>query len=332
MNFTYDGPKYYCTKDTLKDTIEKYGVAVIPNVLNNQEIDAMKKGTWDTLKHITSKWNKPIDINVSNSWKGIKNLFPLHSMLIQHWSIGHAQYVWDLRQNPKIIDIFANFWNTNQNDLLVSFDGVSIHMPPESTKIGYCHDTGENDFKGLHTDQSYTRNDFECMQSWVTAYDVNEGDATLCILEGSHKFHADFAKEFNVNNKDDWYLLKSCDELTFYTEKNKCIRRHIKCPAGSMVFWDSRTIHKGVESLKTRKTRNFRSVVYICMQPRNATSQNDLDKKIKIFEDMRMTSHWTSKIKLFPKNPRTYGADVEEMVPLPKPILSNLGKRLVGYQ
>ena len=38
---------------------------------------------------------------------------------------------------------------------------------------------------------------------WVNAYNTNEGDATLIILEGSHKYHGDFAKEFDETSPDD---------------------------------------------------------------------------------------------------------------------------------
>jgi len=109
-------------------------------------------------------------------------------MLIQHWGIGHAQFNWDIRQNPKVVNIFAKLWDVNNKDLVTSFDGASIHFPSEETKSGW--------YKGkdwFHTDQSYTRNDLECYQSWVTAYDVNEGDDTLAFLEKSHK---DFANHF----------------------------------------------------------------------------------------------------------------------------------------
>jgi hypothetical protein len=44
-----------------------------------------------------------------------------------------------------------------------------------------------------------------------------------------------------------------------------------------------------------------------------------------------MTSHWPCNAKLFPKMPQTYGAPVLEINKLPAPILSELGKKLVGY-
>jgi len=44
-----------------------------------------------------------------------------------------------------------------------------------------------------------------------------------------------------------------------------------------------------------------------------------------------MTTHWPCNIKLFPKIPRTYGAEVPEITELPTPIINELGRRLVGY-
>ena len=97
----------------------------------------------------------------------------------------------------------------------------------------------------LHTDQSYTRNDFECVQSWVTAKDVNKGDATLCFMEKSHTFHETIAKKFEITDKSDWFKLED-KHVDAYLELGCKIRR-IQCPKGAMVLWDSRTIHCGQE-------------------------------------------------------------------------------------
>ena len=116
-------------------------------------------------------------------------------------------------------------------------------MPPEVTKIGWHRKTW------FHTDQSYLRNDFECIQSWATAFCLNEGDATLAIYEKSHKFHKEFAEQFGITDKDNWFKLENDEQIDFYKSKG-CLERYIKCPRGSMVFWDSRTIHCGVEPRK----------------------------------------------------------------------------------
>ena len=273
---------------------------------------------WNYLEEITSNFETPIDRNDEKTYKQLLELFPLHSMLIQHWSIGHAQFLWNLRQNKKVIKVFEKIWN--DTDLITSFDGASIHMPPEITNRGWY--LGDDWF---HTDQSYTRNNFECIQSWITAYDVEEGDATLQVLEKSHKLHGKFAKKFNITNKSDWYKL-SIDELEFY---ENCKKVRIECKAGSVVLWDSRMIHCGSEPKKSRKNPKFRMIGYICMVPRSLATETTLKKRKKAFEDLRTTNHYPHKVKLFPKTPRTYGKELPDIENITPPVLTKLGMKLI---
>lgn len=319
---TYEGEKYYTTKEKLRETIEKYGVAVIPNVFTTEECDSIYSKMWDFFEHITRKWDKPLNRSDKTTWKNIYDLFPLHSMLIQHYGIGQAQFAWEARQNPKAIDIFSHLWKTN--DLLVSFDGSSLHLPPEVTKKGWRNKLVH------HTDQSYTRNNFECVQSFVTLHDVNDGDATLSFMESSNSFHKEFAVNFNVDNPSDWYRLSE-DEERFYLNKG-CQYKKIKCPKGSMVFWDSRTIHCGTEPSSTRNKENVRAVVYLCYMPKSLITHKNLEKKKFAFESLRTTSHYPCNIRLFPKNPRTYGRQINgvTMDLAVKPTLTDVGKKLAG--
>ena len=102
MNTTYEFEKYQTDATCLKKTLEKYGVAIIPSVLSQSETEEMKNGMWDSLEHITQKMEAPLSRDDQNTWRSFYELFPLHSMLLQHWQIGHAQFVWELRQNPNI--------------------------------------------------------------------------------------------------------------------------------------------------------------------------------------------------------------------------------------
>lgn len=323
--FEYEFEKYIADVNTVKKVLDTYGVAIIPNVLNEEECADMNNGMWDTLEHLTSKFDKPINRNDETTWRELTKLYPKHSMLIQNWSIGHAQYLWDLRQNPKIAEIYAKLWNCDKNDLLVSFDAASYHMPPEKTKLGWYR--GKDWF---HSDQSYLDSSFKCIQSWVTGYDINEGDATLSILESSNDYHKEFQERFKTNVKDDWYKLNE-NELKFYIDEKNCLHKRIKCPKGSLVLWDSRTIHCGSEAIKTREVSNFRNVAYVCYEPRTRCDEKMLKKKREAFNNMRMTSHWPCKVKLFPKMPRTYGGPIYDINELPKPTLSELGMRLAGF-
>lgn len=315
---------YICTLENVKDTLEKYGVAVIENVLSIEECDSIKEKAWKELNKLTSRLKKPIDINDSESWKSLYELFPIHSMLIQHYSVGHMQWCWDVRQNENVVNVFSKLWNTKNEDLLSSFDGISVHFPPEKTKRGWFR---KNNW--IHTDQSSFKKGLQCIQGFVSLYDVNEHDATLRVLQKSHNFHESFFKDFDIEEKKDWFKLE--EEHYEYFANKGCEMIDIKCKAGSIVLWDSRTFHQGKEPDMKRGQENFRLISYVCMLPRKLASTKDLEKKKKAFNDLRMTSHWPHKPKLFAKNPRTYGKELPTILPVDKPLLTDLGKKLAGF-
>jgi hypothetical protein len=320
----YEFEKYVCTKETLQDTIDLYGVAVIPCVMDETECTAMVNEIWDFFEHVTQEWEIPINRNDETTWCEFYKLYPLHSMLIQHWGIGHSQASWNVRQNIRIVEIFAHFWECDVNDLLVSFDGLSFNFPPEITKRGWNRGN-----TWYHTDQSFTTTGFRCVQSFITGLDINDYDATLSIMEGSNKYHEEFKDVYGVTDTSDWYKL-SKEQEQFYYERG-CQIKNIKCPKGSLVFWDSRTIHCGIEADKRRLVPNIRSVIYLCYMPRGICNRTNIKKKQKAFEELRTTSHYPCKIKLFPKNPRTYGNELPIISQIEPPILTELGKKLAGF-
>ena len=166
----------YCSDLTkILDKIKKDGIAVVPNVISKKKLAEYQEEMWKMFEKITQNMDKPIKENDKKSWKTLFELYPLHSMLIQHFGIGHSKLAWDLRQEKKVIEVFAKLWNVKPSELLVSFDGMSLHVPPETTKRGWYLG---NDW--YHTDQSSKKKGLCCIQGMVTLYDVNKGDATFC--------------------------------------------------------------------------------------------------------------------------------------------------------
>lgn len=321
---SYEFEKYICTKETLQETIETFGVAIIPQVLDDSECQQMVNQMWDFVEHISQLWEQPIRRDDESTWKEFYKMYPTHSMLLQYFGVGHSQASWNVRQNPKIVDIFAYFWKCLPEELLVSFDGLSFHLPPEITNRGW--------FRGntwYHTDQSYLTPEFRCIQGLVTGIDINDNDATLSIMESSHLHHREMQEKYQITNKDNWYKISE-EQHSFYSEKGCCVK-NIKCPKGSMVFWDSRTIHCGVECNKNRKLPNIRAVIYVCCMPRSISTEADLKKKRKAFQDLRTTSHYPCKIKLFNKKPHTFGKQLPPIQPVPTPHLTELGLKLAGF-
>jgi len=321
--------------------VSKYGVAILENVLDENECKQMFSQAWDFFEELYPVLNR----NDPQTWKNIHDLKPLHGMLFQHWGIGHAQYIWNLRTNPKIINVYKTIWSNiltqngidrqpNSLQLKVSFDGASFGVPPENTNRGW------NGKDWFHIDQRFTKNDtsyyqqylsntisrhendqvyniysnMQCIQSWVTSEDVGPNDATLSVLEGSNILHSEVGpkiyESLDSKNKvkfykDDWYKF-SQNDLSLYRD---CPRVNVVCKAGSMVFWDSRTVHCGRGPTRGRDEPKFRNVAYLCYIPDEFIPDKIKAKRRKAYEDLRTTSHWPNKAKLFSKMPRIYGAD-----------------------
>ena len=324
------------------EILKDKGVSVLCNVLKDEECKAMNDGMWQTAEHLTSGLKNPIKREEPDTYNSIFDLGLKHGGLIQHHQWAHSQYVWDVRQNPKVAEVYRKLYG---DDLLVSFDGVNVSLGPimSGRKRGF--------FRGnswLHTDQQLCDSSFKCVQSWITANPIEAGDATLRFLSGSHLFHEKFAKEFNLQNiKEDWFIFTP-DHIEWFKEQG-CIDTCITCPAGSQVFWDSRTVHSGIEYIPQKDfpdrttPRTYRNVVYICFDKKKKTT---LKKRERIMnsEDswrLRSASHWPNKMKLFGQYPRNYGNKPPEgciqtdktkhwsFVPeMPMPELTDYGKKI----
>ena len=67
------------------------------------------------------------------------------------------------------------------------------------------------------------------------------------------------------------------------------------------------------------------------MMPRNLSNGKALDKKQKAFNELRVTNHWANNPKLFQKSPRTYGGELPEFNQIHQPQLTDIGRRLAGF-
>lgn len=323
------GDSFHTDLNGLVRMLDKYGVAVLPSVLDSQECSRMQDGMWDAVEEATSQFTGtvvPVSRTDPSTWVNMRELYPSHGSLIQHFGLGNAKFAFDVRQNPKVIEAFERIHHpTSARDLLSSIDGVNIRLQAEWNSKARPSSLWLHTDRAFHTD--YTR---ESVQSWVTAHEVGPQDATLVVLVGSHKLHKEFGQHFGLTSwKKDWFKLETDEQHRFFTDRGCCIMR-IQCPAGSQVLWKSTTMHCGAGPA-TGNQLDPRLVVYCCYAPRSwAKPARILAKQKAIFEG-RMTTHDPVKNLLFARFPQTYGRQLQ---PIKNPTsyapeeFTSLGKRL----
>lgn len=305
------------TLEELPETLRKHGVAVLPSVFTQDELAEMETHLWDMLRTLTAKSDAPIARDKPATWESYQSLAPMHGMLMQDHGVGHSRLAWFARQHPAVAAAFARLWQCAPQDLVTSFDGLSVHFPPEQSEHPDWHTSD-----WFHVDQSFSRPNYECVQGLVSLFPVREGDATLAVLVGSHAqgdaFRAAFPKV--ATRTGDWQMMSPA-HMDFYASLG-CERANVLCPAGSLVLWDSRTVHCGCLPQEGRAEPNTRCVVYVCQWPRDHLTEEELAKKRTGQKNRTMTSHWPDGRLLF----RGVAAGR-----LPTPELTPLGRRLSGF-
>lgn len=303
---------------TKMESLTDFGYAVIDDILTAEESDKFRTAILQWLDNFDHK-----DL----IWNGKKGI------LRNYKSLTHHQAVWDIRQHPNVHKAFSEIWGTK--DLIVSYDAVGIQLPPEQTKL-YSNEFGD----WRHIDQGNKKRGFMCIQGFINLEDTDEQDGCLVVRPKSHTKHDEFMNKYGNDFKDDFCLLNK-EHLDFYQDY-KPIR--VKCKKGSLVLWDSRTVHANATAQLGRSTARHRVVVYVCMTPKSFCSKHasalvprksDLDKKLKYFNAGRTTNHWPHGGRVTPEKPhfittdQLHGLEIDKNLFSP-PILTDLGKSLIG--
>ena len=69
------------TPERLRETLEKFGVAILPSVLDADETKQMQKGYWKLLQQLSAHSSTPIRKANRQSWETFCAFKPLRGML-----------------------------------------------------------------------------------------------------------------------------------------------------------------------------------------------------------------------------------------------------------
>lgn len=297
----------------LRSMLDEWGVAVIPGVLTEEDRTMMIDGVWNALEEMTEDtW--PIKRDDPATWGYVRELFLKKGLLLQDFGIGTAEVSTKVRCLPRVIEPYEELYQTKE--LLSSMDGMSVFLPKKDTK--YLRDP----LAKPHTDEAFNkskeRHGGQSFQSWVTPFDVGPKEATLLVLTKSYILHTEFGKTFGLDKSEkvdkDFYELKTMSEVQWFLERG-CELVRITCPAGSQVFWNSKTFHCPIGPVGGNQS-TFRMVIYTCYTPRSWATDENMKKRAQIFRDGGTLSHRAdianslSKKGNLPK--RTYSGPNEE--------------------
>ena len=196
--------------------------------------------------------------------------------------------MWDLRQDYRIVDVFAHIWNTS--DLIVSMDGLSIMCPTEIREgyfVPWPHvDQGvlkrqdnvshsNNPPIGFVSESPLATEPYT-IQGQFLFEDSFDGDGGFYCIPKSHLKFIEFASQFEAIEAMEISKIEKTDArkqciMSIFENSIEELGQHIKAPKGSLILWDSRTIHWNQHASNDRPLVDnpiVRMVGYLCYVPK----------------------------------------------------------------
>lgn len=270
--------------------LEEFGYCVIPQVLTAAETEVLYQRVWH--EYIEKAWPN-CKMDDRSNWK---EAFPMPNLYgIFAESAAQIQVMWDLRQDPRIVDVFAKIWGTR--DLIVSMDGMAILCPPE-IRTGHAEPwfhVDQTRIKGHesipHTNTIHPSIDFgsdsllktnaSIIQGQFLFEDSFSGDGGFYCIPKSHLRFNEFAPQLEALSRlevaaeeelqsRNRYLLNFFGLDTGRSDTSYRIK-HITAPRGSLILWDARTVHWNQYASKERSKKENSKVGmagYLCYVPK----------------------------------------------------------------
>eukprot|EP00440_Ansanella_granifera_P043873 gb/GFBE01047541.1/.p1 GENE.gb/GFBE01047541.1/~~gb/GFBE01047541.1/.p1 ORF type:complete len:537 (+),score=99.43 gb/GFBE01047541.1/:1-1611(+) len=286
----------------LRDVFNRYGCCLVTGVLSERECDSFEK-LWQadllnlidpgahaepevarTLTHVQQQgcsawpasWAKPLGSRGCASQR----------------STPHGAFSWAARLHPQVRRVFAELFETHHNDLVVGQDCVfwAAKDTPEAA----------SNVQWLHVDQNHRSGlTHLCAQGVLYVWpSTDERASSTVVWPGSHlsaykKLMGDMhavkkgrkalgSQSVRINSLEDADLR---DDLATQAIAGS---RRVPCPPGSLLLWDSRTIHQGWAG-------GPRLAQPVCWEPRNRRDEAARRRKLYMAATGIPSSHSSSE-------------------------------------
>ncbi len=231
----------------------------------------------------------------------------LHGIFKQ--DLGHTKMQWRLRE--ACIPIFEEIYGTN--DLLCSFDSLNLSYQRKNDKTD----------SWFHLDQNRANRETKCYQGVVNFLPNGDDDGGLLLVDKSHLVYDQYLDNHPKSGYG-WFRVSMGDPLFKGLDVLK-----INLQKGQICIWDSKVVHCNIQP----QDKSLRMAAYVSMMPREGCDQKILDKRIKAFEDGKLTNHWTMtrQFMVLPMTSRFPTNNPKAPASLNVKKLNKIQKRLVGY-
>jgi Phytanoyl-CoA dioxygenase (PhyH) len=321
-------------RDLLRRILDVHGFAVISGVLSTQESHEALELAWDWMEaasraEASVQQHQPQDGNDTNashrklvnrqdpsshSAKDGLSYFPrsLEGSIMPFYGAGHSAFAWRIRSHPNVKQIFAQLYNINNPDLLLSsLDGVilwtepstdcgwfhidqnPVHKPQESSVQGLVHLTDVTPATGGNVLVLQSHLDFDGGH-FLGNSDTPSGRTTNRNTVNS--FYRDRLAEIG---DDDWLEIDPNDGVLLDPRRIVTLLLN----AGDVLLWDSRVAHcsyppiasSSVASQQTTNHGFLRAATLVTMVPCNVVSEQVKRERRNAVDNNRTLSHWVDK-------------------------------------
>jgi len=319
-------PRFRTGDSAATDYLDEHGYVIFANALTTAEANKALDLLWDYLEELETG----IDRTDRKTWGDDRWPTTVHGGILPSYGIGHSAAQWFIRDVPNVKQCFAQVWDGDE-DLLVSFDGVTIWRPwtyEESWKTNAGN-------SWLHIDQHpIGRPGKHCVQGLVNLLPTSPETGGNVVIPGSHRLFEKIPEQYTerldrIHPSIDHFRFPNDDENLVQNQPIMC---HME--AGDLLLWDSRTIHCSAPSLTTpsRDDELLRAASLICMMPRSKSNPEVIEKRKAAVDNLTSTTNWSDRFIDADAFPNIQAAPLRETYTWPKvPTLNNYQLAMVGW-
>lgn len=296
----------------LRDVLERHGLCLVTDVLGTEECSLMEQ-LWheDLLQVVDSEslragGRSPVGDRLqlvqqsglaawpsdwSSCW-GRKGVASEHGL-------PHGRFAWSARLHPEVRRVFASIFEVPVDDLAVGVD--CVFWAAADTPAAAAND------EWLHCDQNHlTGLTWPCVQGVLYIWPSdNERASTTVIWPGSHageyaKLLADPSALKKSGQGGQSLRLGSLHDLELKADlvaRGVAGARRVPCPRGSLLLWDSRTIHQGWAG-------GPRLAQPVCWEPRSRRGLEARRRKLWMCAAGLPSSHSSTEARIHGMAPR----------------------------